>query len=323
MNWKFSANAGFFGSRRDRFNEYQPARSLAEKVALVARVPGLDGIELKYPGDLGDPQRVRELLEEYSLTLSAVNVDIKDVTYFRHGALSARDPGARRRAVTLLQEGMDMAADFGVELVTTCPLADGYDYPFQIDYTAAWAYFVESVREVVAYRSDVTLLLEYQPHDPHATVMLSNVGKVLHVCAQVGAPNLGANLDIGHSFAAGEAPAEAAALLAGQGLLRYLHSNDNTGDGGDWDMISGSVHFWHWLELLHTLDQVGYQGWIGADIAPRHFGPVQAYETNMLMIQRMALLLERADPIRLRELVQQPGNTPAIYDLFSRLLVDE
>src|SRR5690606_10032972 len=137
---------------------------------------------------------------------------------------------------------------------------------------------------------------------------------------QVGAPNLGANLDIGHSFAAGEAPAEAAALLAGQGLLRYLHSNDNTGDGGDWDMISGSVHFWHWLELLHTLDQVGYEGWIGADVAPRHFGPVEAFTTNVLMIQRMAKLLERADPIRLRELVQQPGNTPAVYDLLSSLL---
>lgn len=320
MNWKFSANAAFFGRRRDRFNEYQPARSLEEKIALVAQVPGLAGIELKYPGDLSDPPRVRTLLQEHNLTLSAVNVDIKDVTYFRHGALSARDPAARRRAIDLLQSGMDVAAALGVELVTTCPLAEGYDYPFQLDYTAAWGYFIESVREVVAHRPDVTLLLEYQPHDPHAKVLLSNVGKVLHVCAQVGAPNLGANLDIGHSFAAGEAPAEAAALLANQGLLRYLHSNDNTGDGGDWDMISGSVHFWHWLELLYTLDQVGYKGWIGADVAPRHFGPVEAFETNVLMIQRMAQLLERADPLRLRALVQQPENTPAVYDLLSRLL---
>jgi len=212
------------------------------------------------------------------------------------------------------------AATLGVELVTTCPLAEGYDYPFQLDYTAAWGYFIESVREVVAYRSDVTLLLEYQPHDPHANILLSNVGRVLHVCAQVGAPNLGANLDVDHSFAAGEAPGEAAALLASQGLLRYLHSNDNTGDGGDWDMISGSVHFWHWLELLYTLEQVGYQGWIGADIAPRHFGPVEAYETNILMIQRMTRMLERIDRNRLRELIQQAGNTPAVYRLLSDLL---
>lgn len=320
MNWKFSANAAFFGRRRDRFNEYRPARSLEEKIALVAQVPGLTGIELKYPGDLDDPLRVAALLEAHNLTLSAVNVDIKDVTHFRHGALSSGDPAARRRAVSLLQAGMDVAATLGVELVTTCPLAEGYDYPFQLDYTAAWGYFIESVREVVAYRSDVTLLLEYQPHDPHANILLSNVGRVLHVCAQVGAPNLGANLDVGHSFAAGEAPGEAAALLASQGLLRYLHSNDNTGDGGDWDMISGSVHFWHWLELLYTLEQVGYQGWIGADIAPRHFGPVEAYETNILMIQRMTRMLERIDRNRLRELIQQAGNTPAVYRLLSDLL---
>ena len=93
MNWKFSANAAFFGRRRDRFNEYRPARSLAEKIALVAQVPGLTGIELKYPGDLDDPLRVAALLEAHNLTLSAVNVDIKDVTHFRHGALSS---GVRR-----------------------------------------------------------------------------------------------------------------------------------------------------------------------------------------------------------------------------------
>ena len=58
-------------------------------------------------------------------------------------------------------------------------------------------------------------------------------------------------------------------MLARKGMLRYMHSNDNTGEGGDWDMISGSVHFWHWLELLYTLDRVDYQGWNGADVTSK------------------------------------------------------
>lgn len=317
MNWRFSANAGFFGRRRDRFNEYQPARTLEEKIALVAQVEGIEGIELKHPGDLDNPERVRELLAEHGLTLTAVNVNTKDVTHFRYGALSAAAPEARRRAVTLLHEGMDVAAEMGVELVTTCPLADGYDYPFQLDYVEAWGHFIESVRAVVVYRDDVTLLLEYQPHDPHAKILLSDVGKVLHVCAQVGAPNLGANLDVGHSFAAGEAPAEAAALLASQGRLRYLHSNDNTGEGGDWDMISGTVHYWHWVELLYTLARVGYDGWVGADIAPRHFSPVTGYQANVNMIQHMSRLIERAGMEKIGSLLQSGVGVTEIYQLLT------
>jgi xylose isomerase len=319
--WKFTANAGFFGPQRDRFNQYQPNRTLEEKIALVAQVEGITGIELKYPADFADVGLARALIADHGLVLSAVNVDTKDVGRFRHGALSNRQAETRQQAIQRLREGMDLAADLGVELVTTCPLSDGYDYPFQVDYGEAWGNFIETVRAVVAHRSDVTFLLEFQPHEPHAHIMLDSVGKVLHVCAEVVAPNLGANLDVGHAFAAGEAPAESAALLARKGLLRYIHSNDNTGDGGDWDMISGAVHFWHWIELIYTLQKVGYDSWIGGDIAPKHVGPVEVFRTNVTMIQRMTRLLERVGFERIAELVQQEGNIAAVYNTLSAAML--
>ena len=52
--WKYCANAGFFGLRRDRFTQYQPQRSLAEKLVLISGIEGVTGVELKYPADLGD-----------------------------------------------------------------------------------------------------------------------------------------------------------------------------------------------------------------------------------------------------------------------------
>ena len=320
MAWKFTANAGFFGRRRDRFTEYQPDRSLEEKLALVAQVEGVAGVELKYPTDLQDVARAKALLSDCGLQLSAVNVDIKDAAHFRYGALSARDGEARRKAVALLTEGMDIAAAFGIDLVTTCPLADGYDYPFQIDFADAWGRFIDTVRTVVQHRADVTLLLEYQPNEPHARIMLGDVGKVLHVCAEVDAPNLGANFDVGHAFAAGDTPAEAAALLASKGRLKYIHTNDNTGDGGDWDMISGSVHFWHWMELLHTLKKIGYTGWFGGDIAPKHMGPVDAYRTNVLMIERMTAALDRIGWDEIQRMVERDGAMAETYDLLTSML---
>ena len=321
--WKFSANSGFLGRRRDRFTEYQPDRSLKEKFKLARQIEGIDGIELKYPLDLRDLPLAKRLLEDSGLVCSAVNVDIKDAAHFRYGALSAQSRQARNTATSLLREGMDMAAELGADLVTTCPLADGYDYPFQIDHSAAWQRFIETVKEVVSYRNDVSLALEFQPHEPHARIMLSNVGKVLHVCSEVGAPNLGANLDIGHSFAAGESPAESAALLASKGHLFYIHTNDNTGEGGDWDMISGTVHLWHWLELLYTLDRMGYDGWLGGDVTSKHIGPVEAFDTNFRMIQRMVKMLDRVGLDKITDLISKDGNIAEIFNYLSQCLVQE
>jgi xylose isomerase len=320
-NWKFAVNSGFFGRRRDRFTEYQPDRSLEEKFRLVRQIENIDGIELKYPLDLKDLRLASRLLEESGLVCSAVNVDIKDATHFRYGALSAQSKEARNTAISLLREGMDRAAELGAGLVTTCPLADGYDYPFQIDYSAAWARFVETVKDVASYRKDVKLALEYQPHEPHAKIMLSNVGKVLHVVAEVNLPNVGVNLDVGHSFAAGESPAESAALLASKGRLFYIHTNDNTGEGGDWDMISGTVHFWHWLEFLYTLDQVGYDGWLGGDVTSKHIGPVEAFDTNTRMIRRMVTVLERMGTEKIAELVKKDGNISETFNYLSECLM--
>lgn len=317
---KFCANSGFFGRRRDRFTEYQPDRTLAEKFGMISRIPGIGGIELKYPMDFKDPALVRSLLADTGLKCVAVNVDIKDAAHFRHGALSAASKEARQRAVALLCEGMDLAADLGAGLVSTCPLADGYDYPFQVDHGAAWGRFIESVAAVAAHRSEVKLALESQPHEPHARIMLSNVGKLLHVCAEAGLPNIGANFDVGHSFAAGEAPAESAALLASKGRLFYIHSNDNTGEGGDWDMVSGTVHFWHWIELLHTLDRVGYDGWIGGDVAVKHMDPGEAYNVNTRMLERMAALLERMNPEAIDRLIAE-GNPARVFEHLTRSLV--
>ncbi|MBL6946646.1 MAG: sugar phosphate isomerase/epimerase [Rhodospirillales bacterium] len=319
--WPYTANCGFYGLRRDRFTQYQPPASLEDRIRRAAATPGVTGVELKYPFDFEDVGLIRTLLDETGLTLSAVNVDIKDAQYFRFGALAASDPKARDKAVELLTAGMDLAAEFGANLVSTCPLADGYDYPFSVDFTDAWGRYIETVTRVCHHREDVNLALEFQPHEPHAHIMLNNVGKMLYVCHAVGLPNIGANLDVGHSFAALEAPAESAALLARENRLFYLHSSDNTGDGGDWDMISGTVHFWHWIELMLTLERIGYDGWIGGDILAKYSDAENFYATNIHMIEAMIGLIESVGADSLRELVSRDGTGPEIYRLLTRHLV--
>jgi xylose isomerase len=322
-NWKLSVNAAFFGRQSNGYTEYQPYRALEAKLELIHQIQGIEGVELKYPFDLEDVPLAQRLLERYGLACSAVNVDIKDAAMFRWGALSAASAEARELAVRRLCEGMDVAAAMGVGLVTTCPLADAYDYAFEIDYEQAWAGFIDSVRRAAAHRDDVRLVLEYQPHDLQARTLLGDVGKMLYVIHKVGRENLGANLDVGHAIFGGESPAEAAALLAREGRLWYLHSNDNTSRGGDWDLISGSVHLWEWLELLFTLDRVGYEGWIGADIAAHQLGPVEVFRANTRMLQRMMTFLGRIDLDELHALVRRDGMVPEILERLMAALMGE
>lgn len=318
---KFCVNLAFFGQRRDRFTVYQPPRTLKEKFQLASQIEGVTGVELKYPFDLEDISLAAKLLKDFNFECSAINVDIKDAQYFRHGALSARTKDSRERAIQALKEGMDIAAELGVNMVSTCPLADGYDYPFQMDYQLAWAHFVESVREVALHRSDIKLALEYQPHEPHSRILLRNAGMALHLCSEVNEANVGINLDVGHSFAALESPAESAMLLAGKNRLFYIHTNDNTGDGGDWDMISGTVHFWHWVEFLYALEKIGYDDWLGGDIAVKHTSPVAAFRTNFKLIGKMKQLLDKVGVDTLNEILAKDSDISETFELLSEQLV--
>lgn len=318
--WRHTANVSFYGARHDRFLVYQPAKSLVDRIKAAAATPGISGVELKYPADFKDLATLRAVLDETGLPLSAVNIDSREMPASRHGSLSARDPARRAAAAQRLKEGMDIAAEFGTDIVTTCPNADGYDYPFQLDFVEAWGNFVDTARTAALHRADIKIGLEYQFHEPHAKILLRDVGRVLAVCLEVGLPNLGANLDIGHCFAAQEAPAEAAAMLARHDRLFYIHSSDNPGDGGDWDMISGSVHVWHWIELLMTLDQVGYDGWLGADLMPKVNEASAFYAANARLIDAMALFVERVGEERLRALRGREGAAPEIFSLLADAL---
>jgi len=306
--WKTSANIAFFGRQANAYTQYQPFLDLAGKLSSLSQVVGMDGVELKYPFDLESVSLARSLLERNGLELSAVNVDIKNADLFRFGALSARSADARRIAGDMLKTGMDIAAELGADLVTTCPLADGFDYAFELDYRQAWANMVDTLQGVMAHRNDVRVAIEYQPHEMHSKPLVNNVGKVLHLCQQVGGPMIGGNLDLGHAFAGQETPAEAASLLASVDKLFYIHTNDSTGDGSDWDLVSGAVHFWDWFDILFTLDRMGYEGWLGADIVAHRLDARTMFTANTNMLNRFVRLYESLDKDELERLVSRDGN---------------
>lgn len=303
-NWKFSVILGFLGKLNDRFSTYGENRDVAGKFAVAAQIQGLSGLELVYPFDFADLALTQNLLTQHNLQVSTVNINIKAEAKFHHGALTSRDPGIRREAVQYMQQGMDIAVQVGCDMITMCPLADGYDYSFEIDHQQAWTWFIDGIGQAADYRPDIKVGLEYKQSEPRHKVILPNAGASLAACLQVGLPNLGVTMDMGHALYAGESTAQAAALLAQAGKLYLVHVNDNYRNW-DWDMIPGSVNPWDMVEMMLYLDEIGYHGWLTSDVAPFRLDAVKTFSATYRSLVWAEKLIEKAGREELRRIIHE------------------
>lgn len=315
----FSIILGFLGRLNDRFSSYGASRDLENKFALAAGVQGLKGLELVYPFDFTDLEMTRGLLKKYNLLCSTVNVNIKAEEKFHLGALTHRDPAIRKEAVTYMCRGMDIAASLGTNMITMCPLADGFDYAFESDYIKSWKWFLDGVGQAAAHRSDVRVSLEYKQSEPRHKVIIPNAGTSLAACLQIGLPNVGVTMDMGHALYAGESSAQSAAFLAQAGKLFLVHVNDNYRNW-DWDMIPGSVNPWDLVELMFYLKKIEYNGWFTSDVAPFRLDGVKTLSAtyksllwaksmvNKIGDEEINHILENGDPIDMLQKLQHAAD---------------
>ena len=70
---KFAIITAFLGETRNRYMVYQGSRTLAERLKMAKGIPGLDGLELCYPGDFEKPAELKALLAQYDFGLSGMN----------------------------------------------------------------------------------------------------------------------------------------------------------------------------------------------------------------------------------------------------------
>jgi xylose isomerase len=311
---------GLLGKQFDRFHTYTPARSLEERLELLRDIPGCEGIEPVYPAEFRDLQAGARALRASGWPVAAVNLNVKGDDHWRNGSFTSSDPATRAAAVRDLKIAMDLAAELGSDLVTCCPLIDGHNYPFQADYVDQWRWLVEGIRAGAAHRSDVRVSMEYKLNESRNYCVLGDTGRALHLCHEVGLPNVGITYDVGHALVAREAPAATTALALEAGRLFYMHFNDNARDW-DWDMIPGSVNVWDLLETLYYLDRSGWQGWLCYDVLTRSGDDVVGVQTATIDVMRSALrLLDKIGRDRLAELIAAGAPHESVPALWRALL---
>ncbi|MBN1147109.1 MAG: sugar phosphate isomerase/epimerase [Anaerolineales bacterium] len=315
---KLAIITAFLGTVKNRYMTYREERPLSEKLAIAAQVQGCDGVELCYPADFDDPAALKGLLERHRLGVSAINFRSRRTGKWWRGSFTSLDARERQEVADDLRRAMDFAADLGCQRVTTCPLNEGVDNPFEADFDRLYDHAAESLSAACAHNREVQVCLEYKKNDPRARSIFGSAGETAAFCLMSGAPNLGATLDIGHALQAQENPAQSAALLHRAGRLFYVHLNDNDGFW-DWDMLPGAYHLWEFVELFYSLRKLGYdEDWYAFDVFSKEIDALETFNAVMHLTRKLEAITDRIDPGKMEVLLSErnPAKTvPYLYSL--------
>ncbi|OPZ22659.1 MAG: Xylose isomerase [candidate division BRC1 bacterium ADurb.BinA364] len=284
---KHAVITGFLSATKDRFHEYNRLIALEERLRLAASMEGVSGVEMVYPYEVGqEAEAARDLVARHSLSIAAINVNVKAEPEFRDGGLTSPDAKIRAKAIEFIHRAKDFALTAGADKVTCCPLSDGYEFNFQADYAKAWNRIVDSLREAASYKTEIPLFIEYKPSETRARCYIDTAAKALLLLHEIGVKDMGVTLDFGHSMYGNENPAEAVSMLAASPFRYYIHINDNNARW-DWDFMAGTHHFLDYVEFLFVLMKNGYSDFFTSDTWPTRWDIRKTFEMNARLTNKI------------------------------------
>jgi xylose isomerase len=319
MTIKHSLMIGMMGKVTDRFHEYQSAKDLRMRLALARQVSNADGIEITYPSEFDNLAETVKIVKDSGFKISAVNLNVKGEKRWQTGSFTSCDSEVRRQAVKEMKVAMDLAVEFGTDMISCCPLIDGHNYAFEVDYLKQWGWLEEGVGEASRHRKDVRISLEYKLNESRNANILSDMGRALYLCERLGQPHVGVTMDVGHSLIAKETPAEALSLASLANRLFYVHFNDNAREW-DWDMMPGSVNVWDLVEVMFYLRRLQWDGWFSYDVIVRDGDMVEAMQTSIEIVKIAEQLVEKIGMTKLEGMLVEGIPARAFSQLYHSLL---
>lgn len=323
MEARFSAGLWIFAGPSDRFNPegYSESITPIDQIRLAGKTQGLDGVELHWPTDFNGTswdkattvldeniEAVQAELKEGDLVPTCMNVNTCGFKEWGRGAFTHRNEKLRRKAVDCAKTAVEVCETIGCPTVGLWLGADGFDYPFQVDYSAHWDKLITGIEEVAKVDDDIKVSIEYKLKEPRTHMQIATVGKALYICNKIGLNNLGVTVDFGHALMGNENPADSACLLAREGKLFNIHFNDAYRSWDD-DMMVGVINFWETVEFIYYALRSRYSGYYGLDMYPFREDPVRMTE---LSIKNLKSMIKMARTINKEELERAQSTMDAV-----------
>lgn len=319
MDIKHSVMIGMMGRVADKFHEYYPAKSLVERLEDAKKVKSASGIEVVFPSEFSDLNETIKIIKENGLPLSALNLNVKSEKRWEKGSFTNPDPQIREQAVKSMWAAMDLAVELGTDMVSCCPLIDGHNFNFEVNYLDQWAWLEEGIKRGASHRSDVRVSLEYKLNECRNANILADMGRSLYLCERIGLPNVGVTMDVGHAIMARETPAEVLSIASLSNRLFYVHFNDND-RYWDWDMLPGSVNLWDLLEVVYYLKKLDWKGWFSYDIVVRDGGIVETMAAGIANVLNAEKLIEKIGMEVIEDWISNRSTAYTLQSLIEALL---
>jgi xylose isomerase len=325
--WAFGSNAtrfvpgGYHPSANDETMEQRTERAVTGLGDLV------DGFEYHYPTEIDEHnlpaiQRILGRKDIYCLALGLFSVP-----EYALGSLINPDRLLRQRALDTAKAGIDMAAQLRAHFIVW-PGAEGYNYPFQADYTQIWEDFIDGMAQLVAHaqRQGVKVLLEHKNSEPAMRILMRDLGMAMWLIRKIAdrgvdISNVQVNMDWQHLIMNGENLPEYAMILHHEGLLGHQHGNSGWGQFDDDNMV-GAAFFMQTLALARTLQDVGYGRngeRIGYDLFPYTEDQVAAVRQSIIQWEFIDHLAGKIDGAALGEAQRQRDAVRAYQVVYEAL----
>lgn len=275
-------------------------------------------VDLNYPEHFDEEgiSSIKEALASSNLKINGLAMRFRD--NFINGEFGNRNNTVSREAISMTKEAIDVCEYLGGQLLTIWLGYDGFDYPFQVNYTNLWNTIVSAFREIADYNKKIKISIEYKPYQPRSFSMLSSIGTTILAINEINRENLGITLDYCHMLMKGENPAFSLALAAEKSNLFGIHLNDGYGLNDDGLMI-GSVSLFQTLEFVYYLKKINYTGIIYFDTFPVREDAWKECEKNIQVLQKLFDIVDALGMDYIENIINK-NDAIAVQDLLLKIL---
>lgn len=214
---------------------------------------GYDGVELavRDPHKL-DVTSLKSILTEIDIPVSAIGTG---QAYAEEGLhLTHPDKNIREKAIERIKSHMALAESLST-LVIIGLMRGKKESEIDADKINDW--LIEALKELSAYNENVKLAIE--PINRYETDIVNTVKSGLNLIEKIDRNNIGLLLDTFHMNI--EEPSITESINIAKSCLFHFH----IADSNRWYPGAGHINF---KEVLETLDTVGYDNYISAEIMP-------------------------------------------------------
>ena len=303
MTLRLATGLWVFSAAADRFcmEGYRETIRTPDILATIAKLKSIKAVEIRQT-DITNETPVKEmkrLLKDFGLTCSCVSTNLSHSRRFSLSGFGHQHQKTRNAAIDEGRKAVDIARALGTTEVVLRLYTDGFDYPFQVDYTTHWNTVISSIKTIAKYASpDVNVAIAYKPRDPRKHLTVSSVGKALSMCQEIAMKNVGVGLNFSHALMSGENPAESIAFLSRASKLFQVYLSDSYSMWDD-SMIPGSLHLWETMEALFYLKASKYKNYVTLDLLPPRMESSHALQ---IAVGNLAILWKKLEKLDIAEM---------------------